>query len=89
MTITNNTSLSRYERVESGHTSYADYHIFDGIVSINYVFSPPELRGTGAAGRLMEDIMSDIRDQDLKVRPICGYAATWLKRHSEYDDLAG
>jgi predicted GNAT family acetyltransferase len=89
MAVVNNTSLSRYELVENEYTAYADYHIFDGIVSINYVFSPPALRGTGAAGRLMEEMMADIRTQNLKARPICGYAATWLQRHKEYNDLMG
>ena len=87
MNVINNTQESRYELIEDGHLAYADYHIHDGIISINYVFSPPELRGKGTAGRLMEDVMADIQARKLKARPICGYAASWLKRHSEFNGL--
>ena len=89
MTITNNTSESRYELVEDGHMAYADYHVFDNILSINYVFSPPALRGQGTAGRLMEGVMADVKAKNLKARPICGYAASWLKRHAEFNDFVG
>ncbi len=84
MTITNKPAKSRYELVEDGHTAYADYRINGDIMSINYVFSPPELRGKGTAGRLMKGVMEDIRAQGLKATPVCGYAASWLQRHPEY-----
>lgn len=87
MRVTNNTDESRYELVEDGHTAYADYRIHEGILSINYVFSPPELRGKGTAGRLMEGLMADVQAQKLKARPICGYAASWLQRHPELKDI--
>lgn len=89
MTVTNNTSESRYELVEDGYTAYADYRMNGNLISINYVFAPPELRGSGAAGRLMEGIMADVKAQGLKARPICGYAASWLKRHSELNEFLG
>ncbi len=87
MTVTNNTSQSRYELVEDGHLAYADYRVSGDVLSINYVFSPPELRGTGTAGRLMQGVMEDVKARGLKATPICGYAASWLKRHAEYSDL--
>jgi predicted GNAT family acetyltransferase len=87
MSVINNTSESRYELVEDGHLVYADYHLYENTLSINYVYAPPALRGSGAAGRLMEGVMADVKSQNLKARPICGYAASWLKRHSEFSDL--
>ena len=45
------------------------------------------LRGTGAAGRLMAALSADIRAKDLKITPICGYAAAWLRRSKEFGDL--
>lgn len=87
MTVINNPSESRYELVEDGHMAYADYHVNGKTLSINYVFAPPELRGSGTAGRLMNGLMEDVKAQGLKVRPICGYASSWLKRHSEFSDV--
>ena len=79
----------RYEMDEDGLTSYADYRKGEARLYIDYVFSPVPLRGTGASGRLMAAVAAEARAQDLKITPICGYAAAWLRRSSEYKDLIG
>lgn len=79
----------RYEMDEAGATSYADYRKTGERLYIDYVFSPPELRGSGAAGRLMSALAADARDKGLKITPICGYAAAWLRRSHEFRDLVG
>ena len=79
----------RYEMDEQGQTSWADYDVRDGRLFIMHVESPPALRGTGAAGRLMAAMSADIRGRNLKVTPICGYAAAWLRRSHEFRDLVG
>jgi predicted GNAT family acetyltransferase len=85
--FTDNTAQRRYELAVDGHTAYADYRRDGATVFINYVFAPEELRGTGAAGRLMQDIVERARGEDLKIVPICGYAVAWLRKHPEYKDL--
>lgn len=87
--ITDNAAEQRYELVEDGQTAYADYRLTGGRLYIDYVFSPPALRGAGTAGRLMAGVADDARAKGLKVTPICGYAAAWLSRHREYADLTG
>jgi predicted GNAT family acetyltransferase len=79
----------RYEMDEQELTSYADYRKSEERLYIDYVFSPEPLRGTGASGRLMAAVAADARSKDLKITPICGYAAAWLRRSSEYRDLIG
>ena len=79
----------RYEMDEEGLTSYADYRRQDGRLFIDYVFAPPELRGTGASGRLMQAVSTDARGKGLRITPICGYAAAWLRRSAEFRDLVG
>lgn len=85
--VADNTEEARYELAEAGALAYADYRLQDGRLIIDYVFSPPALRGTGTAGRLMDGIAADARVRGLKITPVCGYAAAWLKRHREYADL--
>jgi predicted GNAT family acetyltransferase len=85
--VNNNTANSRFELEESGATTYADYSLSNGVLSIKYVFAPESLRGTGAAGRLMDGIVLYARENNLKIMPICGYAVSWLRRHSETADL--
>ena len=79
--VNDNTSARRFELVEEGHTAYADYRKDGSVLYINYVFSPPELRGKGTAGRLMEGIVLAARSENLEIHPVCGYAASWLKRY--------
>lgn len=85
--ITDNTAAGRYELIEAGQTAYADYRLENGRLIIDYVFSPPALRGAGTAGRLMEGVVADARRRGLKITPLCGYAATWLRRHPDGSDL--
>lgn len=80
---------SRYEMVEQGETSYADYRLTGGRLYIDYVFAPPALRGTGASGRLMEAVAQKAKDEGLKITPICGYAAAWLQRSKAFRELVG
>ncbi len=85
--LRNNAAAGRYEMDEQGQTSWADYREQDGCLYIDHVESPPALRGTGAAGRLMAALAADARARDLKITPICGYAAAWLRRSHDYRDL--
>jgi predicted GNAT family acetyltransferase len=85
--VANNTAAGRYELVEADQLAYADYRLQGDVLIIDYVFSPPELRGTGTAGRLMQGLVNDVRARGLKITPLCGYAATWLRRHREAVDL--
>jgi hypothetical protein len=79
----------RYEMDEQGETSFADYRRQGERLFIDYVFSPVPLRGTGASGRLMAALSADARAKGLKLAPICGYAAAWLRRSKEFGDLVG
>ena len=77
----------RSERDEQGETSYARYRREGSRLYVDYVFAPPALRGTGASGRLMAALSADVRRQGLRITPICGYAAAWLRRSREFGDL--
>jgi predicted GNAT family acetyltransferase len=85
--VADNLVASRFELVEDGHTAFADYAHQDGKLVIPHVEAPTALRGTGAAGRLMEGVVAHARAQGKKIVPVCSYAAAWLKRHPEHADM--
>ena len=79
----NNTELSRYELEIAGQIVYANYRLQGNILNIDYVFAPEELRGSGAAGKLLEEIVQLAQKNKWVINPICGYAAAWLRRHKQ------
>ena len=85
--ITFNPSTNRYEMSVDGQIVHADVRRDKDRLYIDYVYAPPELRGKGAASQFMTQLMDIVRAEQLKVVPICGYAASWLERHQEYTDL--
>ena len=85
--VLDNPEKSRFELEEQGLVAFADYRLHDDRMVIPHVEAPPALRGTGAAGRLMTGVLDIARERGLKVVPICPYAAAFIQRHSEYQDL--
>ncbi len=57
-----------------------------GLVSADHTEAPDSLRGTGAALKLVEQIVADARDRGFKIEPRCPYVASQLKRHPEWAD---
>ncbi len=87
--VTDNTAHRRFELAEAGEVAFADYRREGGRLVIPHVEAPVALRGTGAAGRLMEGVLAIARQDGLKVVPLCGYAAAYIRRHKEHQDLLG
>ena len=85
--VTDNSQSSRFELEEQGLVAFADYRLQGDRLVIPHVEAPPALRGTGTAGRLMSGLLDMARERGLKVVPVCPYAATFIQRHAEYQDL--
>ncbi len=85
--VVDNAAQHRFELTEKGLTAFATYNRHGDHITIPHVEAPPELQGTGAAGRLMEGIVERVRHEHLKLLPLCPYAVAWLKRHPEHADV--
>jgi hypothetical protein len=84
-----NREKSRFELEENGLLAWAEYRIQGGKYLIPHVEAQPPLRGTGAAGRLMQQIVDHARAQKMVLVPRCSYAQAWFERHPEADDVLG
>ena len=71
----------RFELDVNGLVAFATYRRQDKALAITHVEAPLPLRGTGTAGRLMQGIVDHARAEGLKIVPLCGYAAAWMRRH--------
>jgi predicted GNAT family acetyltransferase len=85
--VTDNRDQSRFELVEQGQTAFADYSRRGAAYVIPHVETPVALRGHGTAGRLMAGLVELVRADGGRIVPICSYAAAWLQRHPEHQDL--
>jgi predicted GNAT family acetyltransferase len=85
--IRDNAERSRYELDIDGQIVFANYRRDGQTVYIRHVEAPPVLRGSGAAGRLMQGIVDIARRDGFKLVPFCSYAVAWLRRHAETRDV--
>lgn len=77
----------RFVLRENGAEAFADYRADSGRLVVPHVEAAESLRGTGAAGRLMEGVVDAARRRELKIVPLCPYADSWMRRHPETADL--
>lgn len=82
-----NVATGRLEMEVLGQTVFANYRLEDGRLIIDHVEAPVSLRGSGAAGRFMALVSEHARAANVKILPLCGYAAAWLERSGEHRDL--
>ena len=73
-------AAGRFEIEEAGQIVFANYRRDGDHLIIDHVEAPPPLRGTGAAGRLMEAIVAKAFAENRSIIPLCAYAAAWLER---------
>lgn len=61
--------------------------IKDNIVNIDHTYVDSSLRGQGIAGELMQEAASYFRENNIKARASCSYAAKWFQEHPEFSDV--
>jgi predicted GNAT family acetyltransferase len=86
-TVVDNPARQRFEMEVQQQTVFADYRRRGNVVVVTHVEAPVPLRGTGTAGQFMQGMLDLLRARGEKVVPVCGYAAAWIRRHPEYQDL--
>lgn len=71
-----------------GQEAEVDYEREGGVIAITHTGVPDAIGGRGIAGELNRAAFEYARREGLRVRPLCGYAAAWLRRHPEFEDVA-
>ncbi|RVQ67791.1 N-acetyltransferase [Croceicoccus ponticola] len=60
----------------------------DGQVLVaDHTFVPPSLRGKSLAGKLVEALIADAREEGFKIKPVCSYVVTAFQRNPEWSAL--
>ncbi len=85
--IEHNEAQQRFECTEEGHLCVLDYQLGGTLMTITHTGVPEAVGGRGIAADLTRHALDTARSRGWKVRPVCSYAAVYIKRHPEYQDL--
>jgi hypothetical protein len=85
--IRHDTAARRFEAVVDGEHCLLDYELADGVMTITHTRVPEAVGGRGVASALVRAALDEARGQGWRVVPACSYAAVWLRRHPDYQDL--
>jgi predicted GNAT family acetyltransferase len=70
-----------------GQLALLEYTVDGGVMTIRHTEVPEALGGRGIAGALVRAALDFARAEGYRVRPACEYAAAWMARHPDYQDL--
>ena len=87
MAVIDNREARRYEMTIDGQLAFADYRASGDVIRITHVEVPRALEGRGHGSRFMKAILAEIRVHKQKVIPLCSFAAAYIHRHPEEQDL--
>ena len=88
LTVVNVPESSRFELLLSGtRVGLADYSVAGEVVTVPHVETDPAHQGQGFAAVLMEGLLDSVRSNGQLIEPVCPYAAAYMKRRPETQDL--
>ena len=85
--IVHNEEESRFETEVEELVSVVDYRRRNNLFIVTHTGVPSQLEGRGIAGAITKALLDYIRENQVKVRPLCPYTKAYIKRHPEYDDI--
>ena len=87
ITVSHDAQRGRFQAIVSGHACVCDYRLRDGVMNITHTEVAPELEGRGIAATLVRAALEHATHNGLKVRPLCSYVQSYMRRHPETQAL--
>lgn len=85
--IEHNPGQLRFQWTEDGILSVLDYQLHDGVMIITHTGVPEAVGGRGIAADMTKAALEKAREEGWTVRPLCSYAAAYIRRNKQYQDL--
>lgn len=85
--VVNNEQLMRFESPVGEEMAELVYRWYHGNLALMHTFVPEEGRGQGYSAALAKYALEFAKSRGVKVKVYCTYVGSYLKRHSEYQDL--
>jgi predicted GNAT family acetyltransferase len=79
---------SRYDLYIDGvRVGFMDYAVRGDTFTALHTEIYPAYGGRGLASRLVTEVLDNVRDTGMALRPLCPFVRRFLETHPEYDDL--
>ena len=85
--VIHNEQAHRFELDADGLRSLLTYRRFPDRIILDHTEVPQPLEGKGFAAKLARFALDFARQQHLRVVPLCPYISSFLRKHTEYQDL--
>jgi uncharacterized protein len=85
--VTHNEAASRFEAVVEGQPAVCVYRLQGREALFTHTEVPPAAQGKGVAAALVKAALAWAEAEGLRVRPLCSYVATYMRRHPETQHL--
>ena len=85
--VTHDSAQSRFTATVDGVLCVLDYQLNNDVMAIVHTGVPSQVGGRGIAAELTRVALETARGNGWKVRPLCSYAAVYMRRHPDYNDL--
>jgi predicted GNAT family acetyltransferase len=87
ITVVHNPDAQQFAVHLDGALAVCAYRRSGDVLDIHHTEVPEALAGRGLAGALVAAALAWAREQGLKVRPSCSYAAAYMAKRPETQDL--
>lgn len=78
----------RFELDAGGQVAILEYIINkDNIMFLTHAEVPKSLEGTGFGSKIVKLTLEYIRDNGLKMAPMCPFVTAYMRRHPEWNSL--
>ncbi len=85
--IVHDVDAQRFVAVVEGRECECAYTLAGDVARLVHTEVPRALEGRGIAAALVRNALDWARAEGLKVRPVCGYVASYMRRHPQTQDL--
>lgn len=85
--VIHNEAERQFEATVDGQTAVTEYAMGRGVMVFTHTEVPPAFEGQGVASKLIRTALEHARAEGLAVWPVCPFVRSYIRRHSEFQDL--
>lgn len=85
--IRENIEKKRFETEVENKIALIEYIRAEDKMYLTHTEVPKELEGKGIASSMAKQVLQQIKDENLKLVPLCPFIASYIRRHPEWKEI--